>query len=1005
MRIYSCSQILIWAFLTACTQASSMQRTSSVAHFDTYATVNDHWPVFEPGALLPQSVKKGEAIAAKIFFELGQIFGFKRYPAANLGPDAEEVISIDISWPNLRKVVLKKLSGVNATPIPYDVTPQSVITHSHLKWLLETWETSLDRIDGIFNNADPDEITSGLTQDQINLIWNICNERIFSLSALRNKDVEDTEKRKCMQDALETAVKTLLLTKSGVQRILSLIFVSLNSEYNNASLEYSPNRIQILEGPGSWDGFSQLSVNFGEHTDSIALTLFHEISHAYKSLIIRSWNEMDDETVTHLIAFTNYSIMNSPFVNFVREFYPMLSPANMKPATEAIEKWMKANSEHIFFKTGIDFRKDGDFSKITAGSTFFTNLLNSVQNLGFGNVIAGEVNSLSLAAKLIYIKSTWAIFNTDEDELDDSMKGKDNSRDIKHTLWGTFSYDEMLTMRGVMVAKFGQRTFLLEDRQNENIYVERLHKFLGISSDQFYSTSPTGKDSRRYHLNLNATMFERVVIALRGLVDIKTCNFDDLKNQLSRITIDPVVNKYVESSGGDMSYRRVEYDTNFQTQVLFSLANEFNANTLRVRLNSNNLVVPSNVKSLNLRVCENWRNLKTVSFEENAQVTAISYGAFANCCDLVSIKIPKSVNIIEMNAFCDCKSLETVEIENSSQLTKIEVNAFKGCTSLTSITIPASVRIIETRAFDDCPNLREIKFAPDSNLKVLDLGAFSGCPALKTIEIPNKVELIQNTMSYSNTSAITSIIFTPNSSVRIIERCAFKGFPIAEISIPSSVEIIECEAFCECASLMRVKFGESSKIKHLNLAAFCSCSSLNELIIPASVEQVDGMSSILVISSNQNYGARIIKFSPGSQLNTIGAYAFATPNLQRIFLPEELKVIGEHAFEASSLKEICIPKTVTNIGMFAFFNCSQLQNIQLEQGVNPDIAIGKRAIGIIRSPSGGYRIAPSLSRIIIPYSLKNNSDVKALMSDLARKKTNPVSIEWVGDVLNDQQPD
>jgi hypothetical protein len=615
--------------MAACTQASSMQRTSSVAHFDNYATDNDHWPAL-PDALISKFVKRGEPISSHIFFELGQIFGFKRYPAANRGSD-EEVISVDISWPNLRRVVLKKLRDVSATPIPSDLTPQSILTRSHLKWLLEAWGTSFDRMEGIFGNADPDEITSGLTQEQINLLWNICNERIFDLSFIH--DEQSSDGKQCRQDAFETAVKSLLLTKSGAQRILSLIFAKFATENENVSPIYTPTQIRIQDGSEQWDGVScDLSVIFDTHPSDMALALFHELSHAYSSFVISAWTYYGDSPDSkYLAAFTNYSIMNSPSVNFVREFYPMLSPAIMKPATEAIEKWMRAHLEQIFFKKRVDFTQDGDFTKITQYLPFFTNLLNGVKDFGFGNIIANDDDPLSLAAKLIYIQSIAAIFYFDANNLYESyLDGyccTDDNRSLENTLWGMFSYDEMLTMRGVMVAKIGQRTFLLENRQNENIHTERLYQFFKTSSDQFESKLKENIDSRHYHLLSKTTMPEDVIYELRRLTHAEMCDFDELKNQLSSISIDPVVNKYVESSE-DMSYIRTEYDPNFQTQILFFLANEYGTNSNVLHLNLKNLVVPSDVQSLKSQICRNLHNLKTVSFEKNSKTTHIGSCAF-----------------------------------------------------------------------------------------------------------------------------------------------------------------------------------------------------------------------------------------------------------------------------------------------------------------------------------------------------------------------------------------
>lgn len=68
--------------------------------------------------------------------------------------------------------------------------------------------------------------------------------------------------------------------------------------------------------------------------------------------------------------------------------------------------------------------------------------------------------------------------------------------------------------------------------------------------------------------------------------------------------------------------------------------------------------------------------------------------------------------------------------------------------------------------------------------------------------------------------------FEQNSQLTIIGVGAFSdnSDKLIEVEIPSSVEIIECDAFQNCYKLKYVSFSQDSYLKEIGKSALCSCS-------------------------------------------------------------------------------------------------------------------------------------------------------------------------------------
>jgi len=211
-------------------------------------------------------------------------------------------------------------------------------------------------------------------------------------------------------------------------------------------------------------------------------------------------------------------------------------------------------------------------------------------------------------------------------------------------------------------------------------------------------------------------------------------------------------------------------------------------------------------------------------------MSVVGYNAFADCANLVSVKITNSVKHIREGAFYNCKKLESVTLPDSLQT--IGYSAFAGCESLKYIKIPSSVTEIGDRAFSGCINLQSIEI-PDNVVHIGSFG-FSYCIKLSSVILSSGIKSIDNSV-FSNCKNLKAITL-PNS-VEKISHSAFEFCTNLEsITIPGSVAVIGFNAFTGCEKLKNLKLLDG--VEQIKGNAFNSCVNLKSATIPNSVSGI-----------------------------------------------------------------------------------------------------------------------------------------------------------------------
>lgn len=275
--------------------------------------------------------------------------------------------------------------------------------------------------------------------------------------------------------------------------------------------------------------------------------------------------------------------------------------------------------------------------------------------------------------------------------------------------------------------------------------------------------------------------------------------------------------------------------------------------------------LPDSLRSIGLSAFSGCVGLPAINIPEG--VTHILGGAFENCASLAEAKLPDSVDYLGDFVFSGCSSLAKVVLPN--EISELPGGIFVKCESLTTFTLPDSITSIGGYAFGECTNLQAIKI-PNSVTSIED-SAFYGCLRISEIDLPTELK----TIGYS-----------------AFENCA----SLVEVSIPDGVSNLGAAAFRGCTSLRTAYIPDS--VRNIEHSLFRGCSSLANLELPNVVASIgdgafDGCSSIT-------------EFTVPFGTESIGSGAFSgCSSLSSITIPGSIRVIENHAFDGcENLKEV-----------------------------------------------------------------------------------------------------
>ena len=365
----------------------------------------------------------------------------------------------------------------------------------------------------------------------------------------------------------------------------------------------------------------------------------------------------------------------------------------------------------------------------------------------------------------------------------------------------------------------------------------------------------------------------------------------------------------------------------------------------------------------------------TISFKNKKQKEfLLGCGCFVN--RNVSIDKTTILNIVSSeDVFCGAKidNLYFANIKN------IPSRAFKKAI-IGHFFNSDMIESLGEEAFYDCKFIYEKKFDL-KNAFYAGKNCFSASN-IDEVYIGKNLEL-SNSM-FSN-STISTVIFAGNYNKKVIPcRCFSNTFNLFSIKLPSSIKVIQMEAFLEsaiyfinlknvteihmcafsnCTNLVKAEF---KSLHSLDISSFCKCTFLKEVYFYDSVidtigsyaffgceklEKVVLSSKTLNILKNSFMNCRSLKNINLDGIKYIADEAFCRCGFEKISL-DNIEQMKEYVFsECYYLTDVYLGKYLTNLPKGCFSLCEKLENINIDNIFNfGDFCLYHTAIKEIHFP-------------------------------------------------------
>ena len=270
--------------------------------------------------------------------------------------------------------------------------------------------------------------------------------------------------------------------------------------------------------------------------------------------------------------------------------------------------------------------------------------------------------------------------------------------------------------------------------------------------------------------------------------------------------------------------------------------------------NTNSIVIPSTITSVNNYTFRNITSFTDVTIEEG--VKEIGENAFQNCKNLKNIKLPSTIETLKKSCFVGCDAIEKVDVPNVVDWLEItfedyDANPLENLESAylyvnnvkaDEIIVPETVKIIKQNTFAYVKTLSKITFTNKTTSFLKD--AFIECPVdvyisdidswagnlFKNIT-SNPVNISGNL--YLNNVLLENLVIT---SQTLISAYAFANCKNLK-TFTSEVNLVSIGdyAFYKCSNLTTVDFQVIDYIYDENIPktsvgsyAFADCKSMNE---------------------------------------------------------------------------------------------------------------------------------------------------------------------------------
>lgn len=330
-------------------------------------------------------------------------------------------------------------------------------------------------------------------------------------------------------------------------------------------------------------------------------------------------------------------------------------------------------------------------------------------------------------------------------------------------------------------------------------------------------------------------------------------------------------------------------------------------------------------------------------------ITEIGKASFNGANKITGVEIPDSVTLISDYAFQYCRSLTKIRIPGSVKKIgnwwdNVNGQIFNGCSNLKEVIFEEGIEEISGRAFDSCSKVEEWNLP--KSLKRIGQWAFSSI-GVEEFNIPENVESIYASfLSSSNLvkvnvdsnnkyfTSVDGILFDKNIT-RLIKYPEKRGSSSYEV--PNTVNTIDANAFISCKNLQTIVIADS--VEKIGDSAFYD-SSLQTIYLGGGITNINNkpfygtwkLTNINVITENDKYESENgVLFNKGKTI--LIKCPPVTMNGEVYEIPNTVVEIGPQSFYRSQIKNVIIPSSVKKIGSESFFQCYNLEELNLSEGL------------------------------------------------------------------------
>lgn len=359
------------------------------------------------------------------------------------------------------------------------------------------------------------------------------------------------------------------------------------------------------------------------------------------------------------------------------------------------------------------------------------------------------------------------------------------------------------------------------------------------------------------------------------------------------------------------------------------------------------VVIPKEIKIIGKSAFENNSTIETLEFASGSKIETIARYAFKDCVSLKSIYIPNTVTSIGYGAFQGCTKLDDVNIPESVEV--IDANAFNGCLGLNEVNLNDGLTEIGDYAFASTP-ITYMYFP--STLEKIGKGVFSNCSKLNELSVAeaNEKFTVKSNILYTTANDGTKEI------ILVLKTSA------TTLTIADNVSKIYSNAFFSAESLRELII--PATVKEIENDALVGCTNLEKITVPfigTSINSLAAFGSIFGTKSMVNLKEVVVL-----QGTTVVEKAFKDfSNIVTITLPQNVSAIGNEAFSGcSSLTTINnIPTDLTKINKNSFANCTKLDmNIIASLLSSPTLTIIE---------DGVFQGCATIRSLVIPENVKH----------------------------------